>query len=203
MSPKRIARYLLLIICYFIIGIFSLITVLYLFFDSSVLGWIVAMFYPGIAPLLTPIVIMSGIIIVRFSFMTRKNEMIIVSLVCSFIFIGAVVPYTAIPSGIAAAESQMIDVYGSAYAELDTSSMRPVPYSIYDNMYGVPIDQSTFNVQYDIMYLDNGVDKFLFDWYQPVGDGPYPVIISIHGGAWVMGTPTRPLPTTVQTATMV
>ena len=187
MSPKRILRYILLIFCYFILGIFTLVTILYLFMGSSTFGWIVAMFYPSIAPLLTPIFIMSALIIIRFSFMKRKKEMIVVTLVCSFIFIGAVIPYTAIPGGIAAAESQMLDVYGTAYSDLDTSTMRPVPYSVYDNMYGVPLDESTFDVQYNIQYLDNGVDSFLFDWYRPVGEGPFPVILAIHGGAWVMG----------------
>jgi acetyl esterase/lipase len=145
------------------------------------------MFYPSIAPLFIPLVILSGLIIIRFSFMKRQKEMIVVSLVCMFIFIGAVIPYAAIPGGVAVAESQMLEVYGTAYSELDSSSMRSVPFSIYDSMYGVPIDESKFNVQYDIEYLDNGVDSFCFDWYSPVGEGPFPVIIAIHGGAWVMG----------------
>jgi acetyl esterase/lipase len=35
--------------------------------------------------------------------------------------------------------------------------------------------------------LDNGDDTLLFDWYCPFGEGPFPVIITIHGGAWVIG----------------
>ncbi|MDH4215198.1 MAG: hypothetical protein OEV85_14885, partial [Candidatus Thorarchaeota archaeon] len=81
----------------------------------------------------------------------------------------------------------MNEIYGAAFNNLDTSSMRLVPYSFYDNIYSVPIDESRFSVQENIQYLDNGVDSFYFDWYRPTGEGPFPVIISLHGGAWVIG----------------
>lgn len=106
---------------------------------------------------------------------------------CIFLFIFAVIPYTAIPGAIADTESQMNDIYGTAYTNLDTSLMRPLPYSLYDNINGVPIDESKFSVVENIEYLDNGVDKFFFDWYRPTGVGPFPVIITLHGGAWVIG----------------
>jgi acetyl esterase/lipase len=119
--------------------------------------------------------------------MKKRREMIIVSALCMFLFIGAIIPYTAIPGGIAEAESQMSETYGTAYDNLDTSQMRPLPYSLYDSMYGVPIDESRFSVQENIEYLDNGDDSFYFDWYRPIGEGPFPVIIALHGGAWVIG----------------
>jgi acetyl esterase/lipase len=119
--------------------------------------------------------------------MKKRREMIVVCGFCLFILIGAILPFAGIPSGIVNAESQMIDTYGSRYSDLDTSSMRSVPYSIYDNLFGIPIDTSSYNVEYDIRYLNNGQDSFFFDWYCPVGDGPFPVIIAIHGGAWVLG----------------
>ncbi len=166
---------------------FTLVTILYLFFDATLFGWLVALFYPSIAPLLSIIYISCGIVIIRFSFMKKHREMIIVSALCMFLFIGAIIPYTGIPGGIAAAESQMSDTYGIAYDNLDTSSMRQVPYSLFDSLYGVSIDESGFSVQENIEYLDNGVDRFFFDWYRPSGEGPFPVIIALHGGAWVIG----------------
>ncbi|MDF1541271.1 MAG: alpha/beta hydrolase [Candidatus Thorarchaeota archaeon] len=187
MSPKQIIRYLLLILCYFVIGVFAGISFLYLFMDSSTFGWLIAMFYPSVAPSLFILVFSSGVIIIRFSFMKKKREMLLVSCICLFIFIGAIIPYAAIPSGIADAENQMLDVYGSQYSNLDTSDMRSVPYSLYDNLFGIPVDETKYSVEYNIRYLDNGQDSFFFDWYCPIGEGPFPVIIAIHGGAWVIG----------------
>ena len=187
MRAKQILRYIVLLLCYVCIGLFTLITLLYLFFDSSILGWLIALFYPSVAPLLFILPLTSGVIIIRFSFMRKQREMLVVAAICTFIFIGAIIPFPSIPFGIAEAEHQMLSTYGTQYTDLDTSGMRPVPYSVFDNLFGMPIDESKFSVEYNIPYLDNGLDTFRFDWYCPVGDGPFPVIIAIHGGAWVLG----------------
>ena len=121
----------------------------------------------------------------------RHKAIVGISILCMFLFISAIIPYTAIPGEITVAENQMNEIYGAAFNNLDTSSMRLVPYSFYDNIYSVPIDESRFSVQENIQYLDNGVDSFYFDWYRPTGEGPFPVIISLHGGAWVIGNKGR------------
>ena len=187
MNSKRILRFLCVVLCYAILGTFIGVTVLYLFFDTSTFGWLVAILYSSIAPALFVIFISCGIVIIRFSFMKNRNGIIIISGLCIFMFVSALIPYAAIPGGIADAENQMNETYGTAYTNLDTSLMRPEPYSLYDNIYGVAIDESIFSVQENIEYLDNGVDKFFFDWYRPSGEGPFPVIIALHGGAWVIG----------------
>lgn len=187
MKNRQIQRYILLLVCYVCIGLFGLITILYLFLDSSTLGWIITMAYPSVAPLLFILVLTSAVIIIRFSFMRKRRERLFIVAFCTFIFIGAIIPYPAIPSGIAEAESQMLSVYGTRYTDLDTTGMRAVPYSIFGSLFGMSIDETQFSVQYDIPYLDNGQDTFLFDWYCPVGNGPFPVIIAIHGGAWILG----------------
>lgn len=187
MNPKRILRFLCLALCYIILGTFTVVTVLYLFFVTSTFGWLVAILYSSIAPALFVISISCGIIIIRFSFMKNRIGIIVISGLCIFMFVSALIPYAAIPGAIADAESQMNQTYGTAYTNLETSLMRPVPYSVYDNIYGVPIDESKFSVQENIEYFDNGVDSFFFDWYRPTGEGPFPVIISLHGGAWVIG----------------
>lgn len=155
--------------------------------DASTIGWLLAIFYPSIAPMLFILVLTSGFIVIRFSFLRRQREMLLVVGICTFIFIGTALPYATIPFGIAEAENQMLNTYGSLYSDLDTSAMRPVPYSLYDDLLGITIDQTGYSVEYDIEYLDNGQDKMFFDWYCPAGEGPFPVIIAIHGGAWVIG----------------
>ena len=187
MNPKRILRFLFLVLCYAILGTFTALAVLYLFFESTTLGWLVALVYSSIAPALSVIYIIIGITVIRFSFMKKRRAMLIVSVFCVFMVITAIIPYTAIPAGISDAENQMIETYGTAYTNLDTLIMRPVQYSLYDNIYGIPIDESKFSVQENIEYFDNGVDRFFFDWYRPTGEGPFPVIITLHGGAWVIG----------------
>ena len=187
MNLKRIPRYLILALCYFVIGTISGLTILFLFFDTSTFGWITALLYSSVAPALFVLGLCCGIIIIRFSFMKNRNGIIVITGLCIFMFLSALIPYATIPSAIADAEHQMIETYGTAYTNLDTSSMRPVPYSFYDNIYGITIDQSKFSVQENIEYFDNGVDKLFFDWYRPEGEGPFPVVIILHGGAWVIG----------------
>lgn len=187
MDGKRILRYIFLLLCYFILGAFAVITIVYLLMDSTTVGWLLTMFYPSIAPMLYLLVLSSGFVIIRFSLMRKQREKIIVIGISLFILTGTLLPYASIPFGIANAESQIHDVYGVLYDELDESGMRTVPYSLYDDLFGITIDTTKYTVEYDIPYLFNGDDAFLFDWYCPVGEGPFPVIISIHGGAWVIG----------------
>ncbi|HUX98670.1 MAG TPA: alpha/beta hydrolase [Candidatus Deferrimicrobium sp.] len=116
----------------------------------------------------------------------RKYALVVVAL-CVFMVIAAFLPYISIPYRVADAETQFKQVYGTDYTNLDTAGMRPVPFSIYDSIFGIQIDESKFSVETNILYLNNGNDSFFFDWYKPAGEGPFPVIIAIHGGGWVIG----------------
>ncbi len=187
MNRLFLLRYILLTLCYLCLGSFTIVTILYLFMDSTTAGWLLTMFYPSIAPMLFILVLISGFIVIRFSLLRKQKEMFLVVGICTFIFIGTTLPFATLPFGIAEAENQMHSVYGSLYDNLDTSDMRMVPYSLYDDLNGISIDETKYSVDYDIPYLFNGYDTFFFDWYCPVGEGPFPVIITIHGGAWVLG----------------
>ena len=49
--------------------------------------------------------------------------------------------------------------------------------------------QTTYQVEIqDVEYLRHGDKPFLARVFEPQGDGPFPVMIELHGGAWVNGT---------------
>ena len=49
--------------------------------------------------------------------------------------------------------------------------------------------QTTYAVQIeDVEYLRHGDKPFQAKLFRPQGDGPFPVMIELHGGAWVNGT---------------
>ncbi len=49
--------------------------------------------------------------------------------------------------------------------------------------------QTTYAVQIeDVEYLRHGDKVFQVKLFKPQGDGPFPVMIELHGGAWVNGT---------------
>lgn len=187
MTIRRVLRYLLLFFCYSNLALFLFLTIIYVFFDSTFLGFVVGIIYPMIAPLSCLIYIISGLIIIRFSFMKNRLGALTVIVICAFLLIVTFIPYMMIPYRTSDADNQFLQTYGAAYTNLDTATMRPTPFSIYDSIFGFPIDEGKFSVETNILYLNNGNDSFYFDWYKPLGDGPFPVIIAIHGGGWVIG----------------
>ena len=140
-----------------------------------------------IAPLSCLIYIVSGLIIVRFSFMKNRLGALTIIIIIAFMLLVTFIPYMMIPYRTSDADHQFLQTYGTSYTNLDTSNMRPTPFSIYDNFFGAPIDEAKFSVETNIRYLNNGNDSFYFDWYKPNGDGIFPVILMIHGGGWVIG----------------
>ncbi len=49
--------------------------------------------------------------------------------------------------------------------------------------------QTTYEVQIeDVEYLRHGDKPFLARLFKPQGSGPFPVMVELHGGAWVNGT---------------
>ena len=123
MNFKKFLRYLVLFFCYSNLVLFLVITIIYLFFDTSMIGQIIAIIYPGVAPLLCLIYLISGIIIIRFSFMKNQKGIVVVTGICIFLFIVSILPYISIPFGTSAADNEMRRVYGVAYSNLDTTGM--------------------------------------------------------------------------------
>jgi len=190
MDSKKLLKFGILGVCYLVIGLSLWVTITYLFFDCTFLGFAFSAGYPAVGPVVLFLSVISALIIIRFQF-TRKWKLALIFVgISGFLLFSACIPYMALPYRIAEAESQMIATYGQDYLSLSTANMRTMPYSLQDAFYGMSIDDSLYSVQSGILYRDNGLDQFHFDYYKPTwGSGPYPVIINLHGGAWVLGGP--------------
>lgn len=112
----------------------------------------------------------------------------------------ALLPLLDTPLVIAAAEAEFQSAFGVKASSLRSSGMRSSRFSMGDFLLGAPVRKASSRL--DQVYLreraSNGRDyEFRFDaWLPPLWastnpgpatSAPYPVIIRIHGGAWVMG----------------
>jgi len=163
------------------------------FFLVYVLNWtlpgiMVTMVYSGISSYMIFIYIVPSWVILKYHLKGNKRLSLIVVGICGLLVVTSILPAISTPSAIWGAESQFNDLYGEDYRELDTKNMLKEPYSIWRQFAGINIKDSEIEVEEKIEYYDNGDDTFYFDYYAPKdGDGPYPAIINIHGGAWFLG----------------
>ena len=52
--------------------------------------------------------------------------------------------------------------------------------------------QSTYEVDVqDVEYLRHGETPLLARLFRPRGTGPFPIMVELHGGAWVRGRPSE------------
>ena len=61
------------------------------------------------------------------------------------------------------------------------------PYSPLFHYGDLPYEPVDIITTLNIEFMKIGDDSFKCDIYQPKGDGPFPVIINIHGGGWIGG----------------
>ena len=48
--------------------------------------------------------------------------------------------------------------------------------------------QSTYEIEVqDVEYLRHGDQPMLARVFRPIGAGPFPIMVELHGGAWVRG----------------
>ena len=50
-----------------------------------------------------------------------------------------------------------------------------------------PLDPKTAATKYDLEYGEAGGQKLLLDVHVPLGAGPFPVVLIVHGGGWMAG----------------
>ncbi|TFG05460.1 MAG: alpha/beta hydrolase [Promethearchaeota archaeon] len=125
----------------------------------------------------------------------RRNKKIrfVPLIIGGIILIFNILPFVGISTTIAQGNTQFQAVFGPDYInhipENLTAKFKTQPFDLWQ-MYN-NYESYECNVTYNCgPYLTvPGVnDEFYFDYYSPkTGDGPFPTIINIHGGAWVIG----------------
>ncbi|MCL2443480.1 MAG: alpha/beta hydrolase [Treponema sp.] len=146
-----------------------------------------------------------GLFILGISFMIiklrwRKKKSIFNIIVLSIgiiIFITCMFPLLSVPVIIKNADTSYRQVFGDVYLDdkniIGRYGFKPVPFSLLNYFFGTPT--SDYTVIEDVLYYEgtSGVDtgiKLHFDVYMPLAErfpGNNPVLIRIHGGAWVTG----------------
>jgi len=102
-----------------------------------------------------------------------------------------ILPLFGVQTTIQSAEAQFNTTFGTNWNNLIPSELktkfRTSPFNMGEYFNGIPI--SSCNLSYDIEYtFINGNDSLRFDVYLPLtGNGPFPTIITIHGGGWTLG----------------
>ncbi len=177
-----------MITCYIILGFGVINSILILILGHSLIFQInIAMIHPLITNFFLFIFIVPTILIIRYHLSKRKKHAIITLSCCIFIIFVGILPACYLPFSLFDAESQMISNYGNSYLNIDTHLMLTHQCSFWNQIRGI-IPPSEIEIEYDIPYLTNATDTFNFDYYRPkIGSGPFPVIISIHGGSWQFG----------------
>ncbi|MHA1265690.1 MAG: alpha/beta hydrolase fold domain-containing protein [Candidatus Helarchaeota archaeon] len=102
-------------------------------------------------------------------------------------------PFAGISNTISQGNTQFLTIFGSDYMDHIpvnlTSKFKAQPFDLWA-MYN-NFNSYDCNVSYDCgpyLTVPDYNDKFYFDYYSPKsGQGPFPTIINIHGGGWVIG----------------
>ena len=172
---------------YIVIIIGLVITISYIFFSNTGWGAVWAIYYPTYSHLFLLLYIIPTFIIIRDLKNRKTKRSFIILGLCIFLVVTAMLPMIATPFCLYNIETQMNTTYGGNYTQLDTSQMLQQPFSLWASIHGIPIFEGEIEIQTDILFYNNSRDYFYFDWYKPKGTGPFPVVIAIHGGAWVTG----------------
>ncbi len=187
---KKLLLKLIILGSYLILAIGLVVFVLVFFLNWTAPGFLITIAFCSLSNTLPFIYIVPTIVVLKYHLSKKgKRIKLIVVGICGLLVVTSLMPTFAVSSTIASAESQFKDVYGNSYLKLDTKGMLPEPYSAYKNFNVVP-DDSEITIKVDEEFLDNGKDKFHFDYYAPKNiddNDKLPVIIKLHGGAWILG----------------
>lgn len=124
----------------------------------------------------------------------RKGKLWILPIILGVIVLSfCILPFTGIPQTIKEGDTQFATTFGSNY-------MDSIPVALKSKFQASPFDfWRMYNNNDDFecnftkdcgpyLTVPEYNDSFFFDYYcPPSGNGPFPTIINIHGGAWVIG----------------
>ena len=186
-------KVLVLALCYLVLALGVIGSFIYVFLDYTLFGIIIAIIAPSMSAFLAFIIIIPTILIIRIQFWKKSRKAFLVLGLGIFVILVSFFPYYSVPITVLDAEFEMTQTYGTAYQQLDTSTMMQIPYNIWTQFNPQNYD-NLITIQYDIPYITNNSygDQILYDLYLPSnyaskGANTIPIIVNIHGGAWVLG----------------
>ncbi|MBD3227890.1 MAG: hypothetical protein GF329_06850 [Candidatus Lokiarchaeota archaeon] len=196
MNLKKIFKYIILIFGYLILlfGLYSGLVVVTGKFLFGFLDTVLDCLFPALACfsfLFFPVIV---VVMVRLH--GKKGlKLIPIAFGLIVIILNAMPLIGGVQKPIQSAETQFQNEFGIDYMNsIDVNvrqNMRDSPFDFSKMYFG--FDEYQCNISYNegpylTVNSSEGIDKFYFDYYGPKsGSGPYPTIINIHGGAWVIG----------------
>jgi acetyl esterase/lipase len=110
----------------------------------------------------------------------------------SLILIGMLLPFFVLPAQTSVnAQNEFTKTWGVNWeSKISTPSHGPwlkTPFSVSLQYGQLPYSKNDFTFTQNITFLTNANDSFLCDAWIPKGDGPFPMLLEIHGGGWCGG----------------
>ncbi|MHA1269319.1 MAG: alpha/beta hydrolase fold domain-containing protein [Candidatus Helarchaeota archaeon] len=193
MSVKKVLRYFVLVIMYIVLVIGVIAGYIVITSGGNLIFGVLDIIISSAA--CVSFIIYPVIIIMAVALHDRNKKFWTIAVIIGLVatVMNAMPLIAGINSPITSAEQQFKASFGNDYMSLIPSEMqskmRTSPFEFW-RMY-TNLEQLEYNVNYTCgPYLVDPIsnDEFYFDYYSPVsGSGPFPVLINIHGGAWVIG----------------
>ncbi len=199
MTLKGIIRFFILLIGYLL-----LLTGIYIGIVASTTGefMIIDTLLMCIFPILAiyafflyPIIMIA---MVRLHRMKPGRTWIVPVILGGMVLAFCTLPFTGISTTVTQGDSQFEGTFGVNYMDQIpstlTSKFQPAPFDLWALFNNFEEFECNFTKDKGFYLMDPiSNDKFYFDYYCPKsGAGPFPTIINLHGGAWVLGNKGAP-----------
>jgi len=189
MTFRKFVRVLVLLFTYFLLIVGLIFGIIIITGGFAAISIVLDIFLPQFT-IMAFLYMIAMVIILRLKWGQRK--WFAFTLILGFLTFGLnILPLFGVNQSIQSAESQFTAIFGSNWADQIDANLkikfRTSPFELwsYFNGFSPAPCNVTRNVEYRLV---NGNDSLRFDVYSPPeGNGPFPVIITIHGGGWTSG----------------